>query len=101
MKREKVDKADKLDVKYIFIQFKELLKQKKEQEQRLKNSNNPFLSVAKKPDYSVYNQLYKFDVKNELQDYNLPFSHPEDLPAVSNIKPLAASKVSSLFEAND
>ena len=44
-------------------QFKELLKQKKEQESRLQHSNNPFLAVAKKPDYSIYNSLYKFDVK--------------------------------------
>jgi hypothetical protein len=60
------------------MQFKELSKRKKEQEERLKNSANPFLSVTKKPDYSIYNQLYKFDVKQELQDYNQPFSHPED-----------------------
>jgi hypothetical protein len=52
------------------MQFKELSKRKKEQEERLKNSANPFLSVTKKPDYSIYNQLYKFDVKQELQDYN-------------------------------
>jgi hypothetical protein len=74
---------------------------KKEQEQRLKTSANPFLSVAKKPDYSIYNQLYKFDVKQELQDYNLPFAHPEDLPPPSTNKPLAASKVSSLYEASE
>ena len=83
------------------IQFKELLKVKKEQEDKLKTSANPFLSVSKKADYSMYNQLYKFDVKQELQDYNLPFAHPEDLPPISNIKPLAASKVSSLYEASE
>ena len=77
------------------------MKLKKEQEHRLTNSTNPFLSVAKKPDYSVYNQLYKFDVKQELQDYNLPFAHPEDQPQVSAAKPMAASKVSSLYEASD
>lgn len=76
------------------------MKQKKEQEQRLKNSANPFLSVAKKTDYSIYNQLYKFDIKQELQDYNLPFSHPEDLPAQPQ-KLMAASKVSSLFEQSE
>ena len=74
------------------------MKLKKEQEQRLKGSNNPFLSVTKKSDYSAYNQLYKFDVKQELQDYNLPFAHPEDLPPQNTIRPLAASKVSSLYE---
>ena len=77
------------------------MKLKKEQEQRLKGSNNPFLSVAKKSDYSAYNQLYKFDVKQELQDYNLPFAHPEDLPPQQAIKPLAASKVSSLYEPSE
>lgn len=74
-----------------------MTKVKKEQEQRLKGSANPFLAVSKKGDYSMYNQLYKFDVKQELQDYNLPFAHPEDLPPASNTKPLAASKVSSLY----
>ena len=49
----------------------------------------------------MYNQLYKFDVKQELQDYNLPFAHPEDLPPASNTKPLAASKVSSLYEPSE
>ena len=83
------------------IQFKELLKVKKEKEDKLKDSSNPFLSVSKKADYSMYNQLYKFDVKQELQDYNLPFAHPEDLPSVSNTNPLAASKVSSLYEASE
>ena len=53
-----------------------MTKVKKEQEQRLKGSANPFLAVSKKGDYSMYNQLYKFDVKQELQDYNLPFAHP-------------------------
>lgn len=58
--------------------------------------------MAKKPDYSIYNQLYKFDVKQELQDYNLPFAHPDDLPAAATSnKPLAASKVSSLFEPSE
>ena len=43
-------------------------------------SKNSFLSgkriknvVIKKSDNSMYNQLYKFDVKAELGDYNLPF----------------------------
>ena len=47
----------------------------------------------------MYNQLYKFDVKHELQDYNLPFSNPAD---TSNqpLKPLAASKVSEQFESS-
>jgi len=39
----------------------------------MKKSNNPFLSVIKKSDNNMYNQLYKFDVKAELGDYNLPF----------------------------
>lgn len=56
--------------------------------------------MTKKPDYSIYNQLYKFDVKQELQDYNQPFSHPEDQPTLPQ-KQLAASKVSSFFEPND
>jgi hypothetical protein len=76
------------------------LKQKKEQEQRLKNSTNPFLSVAKKTDYSVYNQLYKFNMKEELPDYNLPFSHPEDQPLQPQ-KAMAASKVSSLYQQSE
>jgi hypothetical protein len=59
------------------------------------------MSVAKKPDYSIYNQLYRFDIKEELQDYNLPFAHPEDLPPAATKQPLAASKVSSLFEPSD
>jgi hypothetical protein len=56
--------------------------------------------VTKKPDYSIYNQLYKFDVKQELQDYNQPFAHPDDEPALPT-KQLAASKVSSFFEPSD
>ena len=67
----------------------------------MKNSSNPFLSVAKKPDYSIYNQLYKFDMKQELQDYNLPFSHPQDVPSQVPNKAMAASKVSSLFDQSD
>lgn len=46
----------------------------------MKKSKNPFLSgtltiylVIKKTDNSMYNQLYKFDVKAELGDYSLPF----------------------------
>jgi len=39
----------------------------------MKDSKNPFLSVIKKSDHSMYGQLYKFDVKSELNDYNLPF----------------------------
>lgn len=85
------------------IQFKELLKQKKEQEQRLQHSNNPFLAVAKKPDYSIYNSLYKFDVKQELQDYNLPFAGTADPhhPPPPKVQPMAASKVSSMFEGSE
>ena len=49
----------------------------------------------------MYNQLYKFDIKQELQDYNLPFAHPEDQPAAATKQPLAASKVSSLFEPSE
>ena len=77
------------------------MKRKKDQEEKLKSSANPFLSVSKKADYSMYNQLYKFDVKQELQDYNLPFAHPEDIPPSNTVKPLAASKVSSMYEASD
>ena len=49
----------------------------------------------------MYNQLYKFDVGQELKDYNLPFAHPEDLVPANNSKPLAASKVSSLYEPSE
>ncbi len=48
----------------------------------------------------MYNQLYKFDVKSELNDYNLPFADPEEgknLKSNSN-KPLAISKISSYQE---
>lgn len=76
------------------------MKRKLEQEQRQKASTNPFLSVTKKPDYSIYNQLYKFDVKQELQDYNLPFARPDDAPPQPQ-KQMAASKVSSLFDPSD
>ena len=67
------------------MQFKELQKQKKDQEERMKKSNNPFLSgkfipytVIKKSDNSMYNQYYKFDIKAELGDYNLPFGEEEE-----------------------
>ena len=80
MRKDKGSKTDKLDVILNLTQFKELQKQKKQQQDRMKKSNNPFLSgnnefilVIKKSDNNMYNQLYKFDVKAELGDYNLPF----------------------------
>jgi hypothetical protein len=73
----------------------------------MKNSKNPFLSgtsflipVIKKSDYSMYNQLYKFDVKSELNDYNLPFGDPEEAKNLKSTinKPMAISKISSYQE---
>lgn len=49
----------------------------------------------------MYNQLYKFDIKQELQDYNIPFSHNEESMNNNVTKQMAASKVSSMFEPSD
>ncbi len=47
----------------------------------------------------MYNQLYKFDIKSELNDYNLPFGDPEEGKMKSTIhKAMAASKISSYHE---
>lgn len=48
----------------------------------------------------MYNQLYKFDIKSELNDYNLPFGDHEDKNnQKSNLnKQMMASKVSSYYE---
>ena len=48
----------------------------------------------------MYNQLYKFDVQSELNDYSLPFGDPEEknnLKSTLN-KPMAVSKISSYHE---
>lgn len=34
--------------------------------------------IIKKSDNSVYNQLYKLDIKAELGDYSLPFGEEDD-----------------------
>jgi hypothetical protein len=51
----------------------------------------------------MYNQLYKFDVKSELNDYNLPFGDPDEgknLKSTIN-KPMAISKISSYQEEDE
>lgn len=71
----------------------------------MKKSKNPFLSgnpnfnlVIKKSDNSMYNQLYKFDIKAELGDYSLPFGEEDDKKK-TKIKdgPMNASHVSSKY----
>ena len=72
----------------------------------MKKSNNPFLSgifyinlVIKKSDNSVYNPLYKFDVKAELGDYNLPFGEEEEKKNTKiGEKTINMSKVSSFYD---
>jgi|JI61114C2RNA_FD_contig_31_2814264_length_611_multi_3_in_0_out_0_2 hypothetical protein len=51
----------------------------------------------------MYNQLYKFDIKSELNDYNLPFGDHEDKNnQKSNLnKQMMASKVSSYYEEDE
>lgn len=47
----------------------------------------------------MYNQLYKFDVKSELEDYSLPFGEDEDKKkAKTKDRPINASQVSSLYD---
>lgn len=46
----------------------------------------------------MYNQLYKFDIKAELNDYNLPFGDEDDKKKIKNKDgPLNASKISSKY----
>lgn len=72
----------------------------------MNKSKNPFLSgkfcfiyiVIKKSDHSMYGQLYKFDVKAELGDYNLPFGEQEDKTKGKNgDKAINMSNVSSFY----
>jgi hypothetical protein len=71
----------------------------------MKKSKNPFLSgkslhylVIKKSDNSVYNQLYKLDIKAELGDYSLPFGEEDD-KRKTKVKdgPLNSSQVTSKY----
>ena len=50
----------------------------------------------------MYNQLYKFDVKAELGDYNLPFGEEEDKKKIrlADRNP-NMSKMSSLYDNDD
>jgi hypothetical protein len=75
----------------------------------MKKSKNPFLSgihfiysVIKKSDNSMYNQLYKFDVKAELGDYSLPFGEEDDNRKTKNKdRPINASQVSSMYDNDE
>lgn len=47
----------------------------------------------------MYNQLYKFDVKSELGDYNLPFGEEEEKKNTKHgEKAINMSQVSSFYE---
>lgn len=50
----------------------------------------------------MYNQLYKFDVKSELGDYNLPFGEEEEKRKnKGGEKPINMSHVSSYYENDE
>ena len=50
----------------------------------------------------MYNQLYKFDVKAELGDYNLPFGEEDDKKKTRmGDRNANMSKMSSLYDNDD
>lgn len=69
------------------LDYAKLLKQKEERMKKLQSSKNPFLLckmlilAVNQTDAQLYNTLYKFNTKEELSEFSLPFSSRSEVPA--------------------